>query len=172
MPDFGGVPVSPNPIQESGGWMLLHVDTRLPHTIMLQNFIDCRVAGGRSALMAGMPVRRSVVVKADAKETTDEVMENLSSGAEDLADKIQKYWEESEEKPTIVATGFGLLLALYFVSNLVNAVDRLPLVSNVFELVGIIFSGWTAYRYFLVDGEKEKLTADVKGFLSKVGVNL
>lgn len=113
-----------------------------------------------------------MVVKADAKDTAEEMMDNISSGAEDLADKVQKYWEESDDKPTIVATGFGLLLGLYFVSNLVNAVDRLPLVSNVFELIGIIFTGWTAYRYFLVDGEKEKLTSDVKGFFSKVGLNL
>jgi len=119
-----------------------------------------------------MPLRRSVVVKADAKEAAEEVMDNLSAGAEDIADKLQKYWDESDDKPTIVATGFGLLLALYFVSNLVNAVDRLPLVSNAFELIGIIFSGWTAYRYFLVEGEKEKLTSDVKGFFSKVGLDL
>jgi hypothetical protein len=123
-------------------------------------------------VLAGMPLRRSVVVKADAKEAAEEVMDNLSAGAEDIADKLQKYWDESDDKPTIVATGFGLLLALYFVSNLVNAVDRLPLVSNAFELIGIIFSGWTAYRYFLVEGEKEKLTSDVKGFFSKVGLDL
>ena len=123
-------------------------------------------------MLAGMPLRRSVVVKADAKEAAEEVMDNLSAGAEDIADKLQKYWDESDDKPTIVATGFGLLLALYFVSNLVNAVDRLPLVSNAFELIGIIFSGWTAYRYFLVEGEKEKLTSDVKGFFSKVGLDL
>ncbi len=106
------------------------------------------------------------------KDAADDVVADLTSGAEDLADKLTTYWEESDNKPTIVAVGFGGLLALYFVSNLVNAVDRLPLVSNVFELVGIIFSGWTAYRWYLVEGEKEKLTADVKGFLSKVGVNL
>lgn len=115
-----------------------------------------------------MSVRKSVVVKADA----DDVMADLTSGAEDLADKLTTYWEESDNKPTLVAVGFGGLLALYFLSNLVNAVDRLPVVSNAFELVGIIFTGWTAYRWYLVEGEKEKLTADVKGFLSKVGVDL
>jgi alpha-beta hydrolase superfamily lysophospholipase len=119
-----------------------------------------------------MPVRNTVLARADAKDAAEDVMADLSSGAEDFAEKLQKYWDESEEKPTLVAVAFGGLLALYFTSNLVNAVDRLPLISNAFELIGIIFSGWTAYRYFLVDGEKEKLTADVKGFLSKVGVDL
>lgn len=99
-------------------------------------------------------------------------MDSLNSGAEELAAKLQKYWDESDDKPTIVATGFGALLALYFINNVVDAVDRLPVVSNVFELVGIVFTGWTAYRYFLVDGEKEKLSADIKSFASKVGIDL
>lgn len=120
---------------------------------------------------------RNVVVRANrgseaAQETANEVMGNINSGAEELADKLQKYWEESEDKPTLVATGFGALLALYFLNSVVGALDRLPLISNVFELIGIIFSGWTAYRYFLVEGEKEKLTADVKSFASKVGIDL
>ena len=139
---------------------------RLTKLSFVRSFVRS-TTGARSVVAA-----RNVVVKADAKEAAEEVMADLTSGAEDLADKLTKYWEDSDEKPTLVAVGFGGLLALYFVSNLVNAVDRLPLISNVFELVGIIFSGWTAYRYFLVEGEKEKLTSDVKGFLSKVGVNL
>jgi len=139
---------------------------RSSHEVVVRSFVRS-TTGARSVVAA-----RNVVVKADAKEAAEEVMADLTSGAEDLADKLTKYWEDSDEKPTLVAVGFGGLLALYFVSNLVNAVDRLPLISNVFELVGIIFSGWTAYRYFLVEGEKEKLTSDVKGFLSKVGVNL
>jgi len=139
---------------------------RSSHEVVVRSFVRS-TTGARSVVAA-----RNIVVKADAKEAAEEVMADLTSGAEDLADKLTKYWEDSDEKPTLVAVGFGGLLALYFVSNLVNAVDRLPLISNVFELVGIIFSGWTAYRYFLVEGEKEKLTSDVKGFLSKVGVNL
>lgn len=100
------------------------------------------------------------------------MMESINSGAEEFAEKVQKYWEESDDKPTIVATGFGALLALYFLNSVVSALDKLPLISNAFELVGIVFSAWTAYRYFLVDGEKEKLNADVKAFASKIGIDL
>jgi len=117
--------------------------------------------------------RGFVSVRAESgSDAAGEVMDSLNSGAEELAAKLQKYWDESDDKPTIVATGFGALLALYFINNVVDAVDRLPVVSNVFELVGIVFTGWTAYRYFLVDGEKEKLSADIKSFASKVGIDL
>ncbi len=53
-----------------------------------------------------------------------------------------------------------------------SAVDHLPLLSTVFELIGLTFTGWTAYRFFLVEGEKDKLVGDVKSFASKVGVDL
>lgn len=71
-----------------------------------------------------------------------------------------------------MAVAAGTLLAIYFAGTVVDAVDRLPLVSTLFELVGLAFTGWTAYRFFLVDGEKEKITTELKGFTKKVGIDL
>lgn len=110
--------------------------------------------------------------KKDFKETRTEIISNLNSNASEIADKIQAWWDASEQKPAIVAVGAGSVLALYFASTILNAIDRLPLLSTVFELVGLTYSGWTAYRFFLVEGEKEKLVNEIKGFVSKVGVDL
>lgn len=107
-----------------------------------------------------MPARRVAVVRAfvdgekDVKQTTDDVAAALTNTATEIVDKVAAYWEASEEKPTIVAVGFASLLAIYFADTVVGAVDRLPLVSTTFELIGLSFTAWTAYRYFLVDGEK------------------
>lgn len=85
---------------------------------------------------------------------------------------MQAYWEASDSKPTIVAVGAASVLALYFINTIITAVDRLPVISTGLELVGLVFTGWTAYRYFLVDGEKAKMTSEIKSFASKVGVSL
>jgi hypothetical protein len=98
-----------------------------------------------------------------------ELVNNLNNGASDVASKVQAWWEASDEKPTIIAVGAGSLLALYFASS---TIDRLPLISTIFELIGLTFTGWTAYRYFLIDGEKDKMVSQVKGFASKVGIDL
>jgi len=45
-------------------------------------------------------------------------------------------------------------------------------ISTGLELIGLAFTAWTAYRYFLVDGEKSKMTSEIKGFATKVGVDL
>lgn len=89
-----------------------------------------------------------------------------------MGEKIVAWWDASEEKPSILAAGAGALLVLYFANTIVTAVDHLPLLSTLFELVGLTFSGWTAYRFFLVEGEKEKLVGEVKAFAGKVGIDL
>jgi CAAD domains of cyanobacterial aminoacyl-tRNA synthetase len=108
----------------------------------------------------------------EIKEAGKEVVDNVSTTATEFADKVAAYWEASEEKPTLVAVGFGAILALYFANTIVTAVDHLPLLSTVFELIGLTFSGWTTYRLIAVEGEKEKLISGIKGFASKVGLNL
>jgi hypothetical protein len=121
-------------------------------------------------------VRRVNVVRAfredEIKEAGKDVADTVSATATELADKVAAYWEQSEDKPTLVAVGAGALLALYFANTIVTAVDHLPLFSTIFELIGLTFSGWTAYRLIAVEGEKQKLISEVKGFASKVGLDL
>ena len=120
--------------------------------------------------------RRVNVVRAfkedEVKDASQEIVDNVTASATEFGDKLVAWWDASEEKPSIIATGFGGLLVLYFANTIVTAVDRLPLISTSFELIGIFFSGWTAYRFFLVDGEKDKIVGDLKGFASKVGLDL
>ena len=68
-------------------------------------------------------------VKETVKEARAEVVDQLSASSADIVDKVSAFWEESEEKPTIVAVGVGSILAIYFASTIVDAVDRLPVVS-------------------------------------------
>ena len=56
------------------------------------------------------------------------------------------FWEESEQKPTLVAIGAGALVALYLVDAVVSAVSRVPVLSTTMELVGLGFTAFTAYR--------------------------
>ncbi|KAH7617287.1 hypothetical protein Ndes2526B_g07891 [Nannochloris sp. 'desiccata'] len=129
----------------------------------------------RSTIRVGAS-RRVSVVRAfrddEIKEAGKDVVDTVSTTANEIVDKVAAYWEASEEKPTLVAVGFGAILALYFANTVVTAVDHLPLFSTVFELIGLTFSGWTTYRLIAVEGEKEKLISQVKGFAKDIGLNL
>lgn len=62
---------------------------------------------------------------------------------------LQTTWENTEEKPAAVAITMSAFLALWALNSVVEAVDRLPLFGGLFEMVGIIVTGWFIYRYLI-----------------------
>lgn len=62
---------------------------------------------------------------------------------------LQKKWDETEEKPAVIAITFFSFLVIWGLGGVVDAIDRLPLVSNFLELVGLIVTTWFAYRYLI-----------------------
>jgi hypothetical protein len=124
--------------------------------------------------------RRTLVIRnfrdsedaAPAKDIKEEVISTVTSTTTELADKIVAYWEQSEDKPTLIGIGAGSLLALYVANSVVSAVDHLPVFAGLFELIGIAFSAWTAYRFLFVPGEKEAMVGGAKTLVAKVGIKL
>ena len=60
---------------------------------------------------------------------------------------LQEWWEQTDEKPAVVATGVIGFVILWALSGLVDRVDRLPFLGGFFELVGLVVTGWFTYRY-------------------------
>ncbi|KAJ8483999.1 hypothetical protein OPV22_016484 [Ensete ventricosum] len=112
------------------------------------------VAGGRRCL--------SVVVKAmgDSSDT--------SSDASSIVKDVQNAWSNSEDRIAFVGLGFAAIVAVWASSNLIAAVDKLPLAPNVFEFIGILFSWWFIYRYLLFKPDREELSKIIKNAISTV----
>jgi hypothetical protein len=55
---------------------------------------------------------------------------------------LQTKWEETEDKPAAVMVTLGAILVLSALSGVVNAIDRIPVVSDVIELIGVGVTGW------------------------------
>lgn len=54
----------------------------------------------------------------------------------------QAKWEETEDKPAALAVTGGALLLLVAASSVVDAVDKIPIISDLIELVGVVVTGW------------------------------
>ena len=54
----------------------------------------------------------------------------------------QNWWDGVEEKPAAVAIGVGALVVLWATSGLVDAIDKLPIIGGLLEVVGLIVTGW------------------------------
>ncbi|KAG6782174.1 hypothetical protein POTOM_011566 [Populus tomentosa] len=51
-----------------------------------------------------------------------------------------KQWDDSEDRLALVGLGFAALVAIWTSAKLIPAIDKLPVVPSVLELIGILFS--------------------------------
>jgi hypothetical protein len=61
-----------------------------------------------------------------------------------------------------VAIAISAFVAVWAASSVIDAVDRLPLFGDLFELIGVVFSGWFIYRYLIFKPDRW-VGADGKG---------
>ena len=58
-------------------------------------------------------------------------------------------WDGVENKPAVAAYAGGAVVALWLSSTLVGAINYLPLIPKILELVGLGYTAWFVYRYLL-----------------------
>ena len=54
------------------------------------------------------------------------------------------------------------VVALWGSTGLISAIDRLPLIPGVLELVGIGYSGWFAYKNLVFKPDREAFIQKIK----------
>ena len=104
------------------------------------------------------PAARRVYVRAEKAEIDTEKI---------LADLSEK-WEKTEDKTSVIVYTTGAFAALWFSSTIIGAVNHLPLLPKVLELVGLGYSAWFVYRYLLFKTSRQELLADIEELKKKV----
>ncbi|KAJ9179204.1 hypothetical protein P3X46_011019 [Hevea brasiliensis] len=94
--------------------------------------------------------RVALVVKA-AGESSE------SSTSLSIVKSVQNVWDKSEDRLALFGLGFAAIVALWASTNLISAIDKLPLIPSAFELIGILYSSWFVYRYLLFKPDREEL---------------
>ncbi|KAM3243863.1 hypothetical protein ACQJBY_055656 [Aegilops geniculata] len=75
-------------------------------------------------------------------------------GVDDLLGKL-----DIQVTPTSVILGGGALIALLIISKIISAIDSVPLLPNVLEIVGTGYSVWFITRYLLFKESRDELFA-------------
>jgi len=122
-----------------------------------------RVASARGATLGRARVARVARV-AVARASGDDLKEKLSEVTATISEK----WEESDEKPAIVTLGLYGIIGLVAANGTLRAVDSLPLVPDVLELVGILFSGFFVYQNLLYKPDRAALKETVTKTINKI----
>ncbi|GLC42902.1 Protein CURVATURE THYLAKOID 1A, chloroplastic [Pleodorina starrii] len=120
------------------------------------------VPAGPRAVRPAVGRCQRLVVRAEETTTTT----SSSFDSEKVLKDLQQKWDAVENKGTVAAYAAGAVVALWLSSTIVNAINSVPLLPKMMELVGLGYSAWFTYRYLLFKSSREELLKDI-GELSK-----
>lgn len=122
-----------------------------------RSFAGARVQQQATALRVQ---RKTVAARAETTEgqvDVDKVMKDL-----------QEKWDKVENKTSVVVYGAGGVVVLWLASTIVGALNSIPLLPKMFELVGLGYSAWFTYRYLLFKSSREELVEDIESLKKKI----
>ncbi|CAN4087094.1 unnamed protein product [Withania somnifera] len=86
----------------------------------------------------------------------------------ELIQKIQEAWDKVDDKYAVGSLGVAAFLLLWSSTGVTSAIDRLPLIPGVLELVGIGYTGWFAYKNLIFKPDREALISKIKGLYKDI----
>ncbi|KAK4742739.1 hypothetical protein SAY87_000740 [Trapa incisa] len=104
----------------------------------------------------------SIKIKASSSD------ESATIDANELFTDLKEKWDAVENKSTIILYGGGAIVAVWLSSVVVGAVNSVPLLPKLMELVGLGYTGWFVYRYLLFTSSRKELAADIETIKKKI----
>ncbi|KAK6920041.1 Cyanobacterial aminoacyl-tRNA synthetase, CAAD domain [Dillenia turbinata] len=106
-------------------------------------------------------------VRASSEDTSG------SFDANELFTDLKEKWDAVENKTTVILYGGGAIVAVWFSSIIVSAINSVPLVGDrllpkIMELVGLGYTGWFVYRYLLFKSSRKELSTDIEELKKKI----
>ncbi|XVE73768.1 hypothetical protein DITRI_Ditri11bG0144200 [Diplodiscus trichospermus] len=94
--------------------------------------------------------------------------EETSVDAGELFTDLKEKWDKLENKSTVILYGGGAIVAIWLSSILVGAINSVPLLPKIMELVGLGYTGWFVYRYLLYKSSRKELATDIEELKKKI----
>ncbi|KAB2595795.1 protein CURVATURE THYLAKOID 1A [Pyrus ussuriensis x Pyrus communis] len=107
--------------------------------------------------------RLSLPVRASSSDET-----STSVDTDELLSDLKEKWDAVENKSTLLLYGGGAIVAVWLSSTVVGAVNSVPLLPKVLELVGLGYTGWFVYRYLLFKSSRKELATDIEALKKKI----
>ncbi|CAA7017409.1 unnamed protein product [Microthlaspi erraticum] len=100
--------------------------------------------------------------RASSEETS------TSIDTDELITDLKEKWDGLENKSTVLIYGGGAIVAVWLSSIVVGAINSVPLLPKVMELVGLGYTGWFVYRYLLFKSSRKELAEDIDSLKKKI----
>ncbi|KAK1278476.1 hypothetical protein QJS04_geneDACA020841 [Acorus gramineus] len=94
--------------------------------------------------------------------------ETSSVQVEEIFSDVKEKWDAIENKSTVLIYGGGAIVAVWLSSVVVGAINSVPLLPKLMELVGLGYTGWFVYRYLLFKSSRKELVTDIETLKKKI----
>ncbi|XP_019154206.1 PREDICTED: protein CURVATURE THYLAKOID 1B, chloroplastic [Ipomoea nil] len=105
-------------------------------------------------------IARNVVAMATGEVATAEVA--TTTELPEFVKTIQKTWDKVEDKYAVTSLAVAGAVGLWASTGVVSALDKLPVVPGLLELVGIGYTGVFVYNNLVYKPDREALIQKVK----------
>merc|ERR1711959_21205 len=77
-------------------------------------------------------------------------------------------WEQVQNKTSVILYGVGAIVLIWLASTIIGAVDNIPLLPKLMELLGLSYFIWFTYRYLILKSSRQELVQDIEELKKKV----
>lgn len=103
----------------------------------------------------------SMESSSQASATWRKVAESATDIIADLPEYIGRFFRQNGSLMAAIGILFAALLGLRVLSALIGTINAIPLLSPLFELVGLGYAVWFVNRYLLTKGKRQELSQEV-----------
>ena len=86
----------------------------------------------------------------------------------DLLVPVNQQWEDTENKSAVITYVAGGAALVWLSGTVVGAINSIPILPKVMELVGLGYSSWFVYRYVLYKDSRAELVEQFDALKNKV----
>ncbi|KAL4458889.1 hypothetical protein ABPG75_013754 [Micractinium tetrahymenae] len=139
-------------------------------TVALCSAVARPALAGRRSFAGARLQQQAVSLRAQRKAVAAraEATEGTQVDVDKVVKDLQEKWDKVENKTSVVVYGAGGIVVLWLASTIVGALNNIPLLPKLFELVGLGYSAWFTYRYLLFKSSREELVEDIESLKKKI----
>ena len=108
----------------------------------------------------------------EAENETIEQVKKVTAQVVDNLGELPKYFGEffQEYRRPLLALGliFGAFIAVKLTLAILDAINDVPVLAPLFELIGLIYSGWFIYRYLLKASNRRELASEMNALKDQI----
>lgn len=103
-----------------------------------------------------------------SSEQWRQIGEKISAFLADLPDYLTDFFGEYKRPIVTVGLIFGAIVAVKLLLAILDAINDIPLLSPLFELVGMGYTAWFVYRYLWKASNRQELGRDFSALKEQV----